>query len=109
MLLEYLLGMPIQGSKHTDNGVHNITYGDTLPGVFKKMLRSDYELAHIWKATGKQSRDTSRSGYDMTLMYACLKRGIEDPNDLATILTLREQGSVQQSGRKATSMCRQRS
>jgi len=101
-LLEYLLSLPIEQSKlpkgSQSKGLPITTY-DSLPMEFSKMIENNLEIARLWEGTGKNSGDSSRSGYDMSLLHACIKQGITDPRDLATILALRDNGGVKSSGK----------
>ena len=100
-LLEYLLALPVEPSKKTSTRKAGlpVSTGSSLPEKFQRLLEENTELANLWNGTGKTSGDTSRSGYDMSLMHACIKHGITDIKDLATILALRENGSAQGIGK----------
>jgi len=103
-----LLSLPVECREQNNIAIDNvpITVHDCLPARFVEMMKHDSGLAGLWNGTGKKSGDTSRSGYDMSLMYACIKKGITDVSDLATILALRENGSVRGNG-KGTDYIRQ--
>lgn len=102
VLLEYLLSLPAvnNGAKNnrTQSRIQLEVY-EALPRQFVELLAKEPEIAHLWNGTDKNEGDTSRSGYDMSLMYACIKRGIKDVKSLSTILMLRKDGSYTASGK----------
>lgn len=90
-LAEYLLSLePVESPA---NGI-NLAVDQKLPETFRQFLQEDTTLQKLWNGTGKSRGDTSRSGYDFSIMRYCLNRGITDIGDLATILTLRPKGCV---------------
>ena len=101
-LLEYLLSLQVESNAQKSRGKRGelrIKTYESLPPVFLEMLEKDTELAKLWNGTGKESGDTSRSGYDMSLLHSCIRHGITDVKALATILALRENGAVRGSGK----------
>jgi hypothetical protein len=97
VLLEYLLILPIENNfkkgKSLKNEIQIDTY-ESLPQKFIEILEKDKELSDLWNGINKDLGDTTKSGYDMSLMYACIKRGITDVKTLATILSKRTNGSL---------------
>jgi len=98
VLLEYLLILPIDIKKSNYHKSEIQSY-DSLPPAFLQILEKDKELANLWDGVNKESGDTTKSGYDMSLMHACIKRGITDVKTLATILTMRTNGSFRNSNK----------
>ena len=73
-----------------------------LPDWFKGLLRQDEKLRDLWSGNGKPATtDTSRSGFDYSIARRLLWLGHRNIDDLATILALRPNGSVRQSGKSA--------
>lgn len=72
---------------------------DELPQSFKRLLSSDNTLRMLWDGVGKSDGDLTHSGYDFSLVKECMQKGITDIVELATILKLRPEGAVQQSGK----------
>ena len=57
-------------------------------------------MLQLWNAKGKPAnRDTTRTGYDYSLIKRLLWRGYKDLDDLATVLALRPEGAVRKSGK----------
>lgn len=73
--------------------------GGVMPERFRYLLQRDKRLRNLWQGIGKKEGDISSSGYDFSIVRYCLKRGITDLVDLATILSLRPGGCVK-AGRK---------
>ena len=96
--MEYLLILPID-TKKSNYHKSKIQSYDSLPPSFLQMLEKDKELSNLWNGINKESGDTTKSGYDMSLMHACIQRGITDVKALATILAKRVDGSVRGSGK----------
>ena len=97
VLLEYLLNLPIEENANINKegkGAKKITIYKSLPKAFVNLLGNDSEIADLWDGVGKESGDISRSGYDFSLMHACIQQGITNKKSLATILAMRPQGSV---------------
>jgi len=95
-LLEHLLRMEIasRGPK-----VY-LDVGDEIPDSVANVLRSDSEIKQLWEGKGKpQDSDTSRTGYDYSLVKRLLRTGVKNLDDLATVLALRPEGAVKQSGK----------
>ena len=95
-LASYLLRMafdegPIDGMA--------LPVGRVMPERFRYLLHRDRRLRNLWQGTGKTEGDISSSGYDFSIVRYCLKKGITDVVDLATILYLRPHGCVK-AGRK---------
>jgi hypothetical protein len=70
-----------------------------LPDRFAALLAQDKLAKDLWNGEGKTKGDTTRSGYDFSLIQVCLKHGITDLNDLYAILALRPDGAVKGSGK----------
>jgi hypothetical protein len=94
-LRDYLLSLDIQPKD--DSPLEIRVY--QMPETFAVLLEQDRFIQNFWNGTGKTSGDTSRSGYDYSLVRRCLKKGITDINDLYAILTLRPGGSVKAAGK----------
>jgi hypothetical protein len=93
-LRDYLLSMDVEPA----NDALVVCDGE-LPQKFIDLLEAKDYMKDLWEGTGKTEGDTSESGYDFSLMRQCLKNGITDICDLRSILELRPNGSVQQSGK----------
>lgn len=96
VLLEHLLSLPLSDNPQKSgfgNRVLTISTYDSLPSVFLELLEKDGKLANLWNGTNKESGDTTKSGYDMSLLLTCIKHGITDVKALATILAKRADGS----------------
>lgn len=71
-----------------------------LPSWFEDVLQTDTRTRELWAGTGKSAgTDTSRSGYDYSLALRLLHLGYKNIDELATVLVLRPEGSVQKSGK----------
>jgi hypothetical protein len=70
-----------------------------LPPWFETVLQKDARTRELWSGAGKLAGDTSRSGYDYSLVLRLMGLGHTDICDLATILALRPEGAVQKSGK----------
>ena len=94
-LRDYLLNLDIQ----PNDDVPLEMRVKEMPECFVALLKQDEFIHNLWNGEGKTSGDTSRSGYDYSLIRRCLKQGITDLNDLYAILALRPDGSVQAAGK----------
>jgi hypothetical protein len=66
-----------------------------LPAWFNDVLLRDEDIQQLWIGKGKRAgTDQSRSGYDYSLAVALIRRGHQNPKELATILSLRPNGSI---------------
>jgi len=95
-LLEHLLRMEIasRGPK-----VY-LDVGDEISDSVANVLRSDSEIKQLWEGKGKpQDSDTSRTGYDYSLVKRLLGTGVKNLDDLATVLALRPEGAVKKSSK----------
>ena len=73
---------------------------DKIPEYIARVLRTDPEVGRLWEGKGKsQDSDTSRTGYDYSLVITLLRTGVKNLDDLATILALRPEGAVKKSGK----------
>ncbi len=72
---------------------------DKLPESFLSLLDEDEIIQRLWEGVGKCDGDTTRTGYDFSLVIECIRKGITDFVVLATILKLRPEGAVQKSGK----------
>lgn len=87
----------------------NITenYADTLdtkikqplPQLFRSMMNRDDKLRDLWHGVNKQEGDTSKTGYDHSLITKLLHLGFDNLGDLSTILAERPNGAVKGSGK----------
>ena len=101
-LLEHLLSLPVEqnkGQKSLSKSGFPISTYDSLTDNFIQLMKAQPDIAELWDGSGKNSGDTSRSGYDMSLMHACVRNGITDVRELATILALRDNGGVRHNGK----------
>ncbi len=94
VLLEYLRSLEPE-----ERPVGTIPVLDELPESFKKLLSSDETLRMLWEGVGKTDGDTTRSGYDFSLVKECMQKKITDVMELTTILKLRPEGAVQKGGK----------
>ncbi len=94
-LRDYLLSLDIQPK---DDLPLEIRVKD-MPERFAGLLKQDRFIRDFWNGTGKTKGDTSRSGYDYSLIRRCLRLGVTDINDLYAILALRPGGSVRAAGK----------
>ena len=68
-----------------------------VPEWFRRLIEKEGVLRDLWEGTGKpEHTDTSRSGYDFSLIRQLMRRGHTNLQDLATILANRPSGCVQQ-------------
>jgi hypothetical protein len=66
-----------------------------LPLWFEHLLATDDRVQALWHNTGKpEGSDQTTSGYDFSLLRDLVRRGYNSPDDLATIIALRPEGSV---------------
>lgn len=92
VLRDYLVSLEIQESKRPSTGMQIC---DSLPARFRELLVSSQVLRDLWSGTGKTEGDLSSSGYDFSIIKYCLKKGITDVSDLASILAKRPDGAFQ--------------
>ena len=94
---EYLLSIDI--STRYDTKIP-FTIPDELPKNFIYLLENDLYIQRLWNNEGKSElTDTSRTGYDYSLIIACIERGITDIKYLFAILVLRPEGAFMKSGK----------
>lgn len=91
-LRDYLICLEISESKKPSI---NMQISDSLPIKFLKLLESNQLMQDLWNGTGKTDGDLSSSGYDFSIVKYCLKKGITDVSDLASILAKRPNGAFQ--------------
>ncbi len=94
VLLDYLRSLEPE-----EKPMDTVPILDELPESFKRLLSSDDTLRMLWEGVSKSDGDTTRSGYDFSLVKECIQKGITDVVELATILKLRPEGAVQKSGK----------
>lgn len=70
-----------------------------IPPWFSALLETDRRVHDLWAGTGKQEGDRSRSGYDYSLILRLMRLGHRNLDELASILVLRPDGSVQKSSK----------
>lgn len=90
-LRAHLVGMALEPAA---GGWRIGIHGMELPAGFSRLLERDERIRNLWLGRGKETGDTTRSGYDYSLLRECLARGITDVRELAAILALRPGGSV---------------
>lgn len=76
----------------------NFQIKDSLPSLFKKLLRNDFRVRELYLGKDKEKGDKSRSGFDWSLLGSLIIRGIDDPSDLATILWSRPNSKSRDPG-----------
>ena len=96
VLRDYLIGLEIKESDEAPSGT--LKYGD-IPNSFQNLLKKNKLVNNLWEGTGKTEGDLSNSGYDFSLIRFCIKEGITDINDLASILARRPKGAYLSSGK----------
>jgi hypothetical protein len=95
-LRAYLLEMKL--SEPSPNPVLQVA--GELPRWFLELVEADSRVKDLWSGTGKTDGfDNSRSGYDYSLTLRLLRLGYRNLDELATIMVLRPEGSVQKSGK----------
>jgi len=108
-LREYLLGLQPQpadsAARPNREGkrrpVAEIHPTGNLPDWFLQSM-IEPRIRALWEGRGKPGgTDRSRSGYDFSLLRELIRRGHDDPGELATILALRPEGAVRRSGKGA--------
>ena len=102
-LREYLLGLEVSVARSAEGVKKGVASGFTmsgaLPGWFEDLLRRDRELWDLWRGVGKPAHsDTSRSGFDYSVVRRLLWLGRTDVTELATILSLRPHGAAREKG-----------
>lgn len=97
-LRKHLLEMKLKEPTLESKVVESI---NDLPQLFNALLERDHRLQVLWRGQGKsESSDTSRSGFDFSLVKYLLRTGmVTDINDLSAILSKRPNGAVQGSGK----------
>lgn len=98
-LRAYLLDMDPLEAEHRNLGSFALHVASDLPRWFMELLRTDSRIGSLWSGTGKPGGDVSRSGYDYSLVLRLLHFGYKNLDELATIVALRPEGSVQKSGK----------
>jgi len=97
-LCDYLLSLEIGDSSRA--GLESFQVHGRLPGWFPRLLDNDPKMKMLWLGRGKpDGTDQSRSGFDYSILKRLVWLGKKDPDDLATILALRPEGAVRQSGK----------
>ena len=96
VLRNYLVSIEIKESDKPSSGI--IKYGD-IPASFQSLLKDNELASNLWEGKGKTEGDTSNSGYDFSLIILCMKEGILDLNELASILVCRPNGAYRASGK----------
>lgn len=77
-----------------------LNLGHDLPPWFKSLLIRDSKLQSLWSGEGKtEGQDSSRSGYDFSVVKSLLGMGYKNIDELGTILALRPNGGVKGSGK----------
>ena len=98
-LREHLLSLPPQPTACDNDNLPLLEIASELPGWFESLLDKPV-VSRLWNGEGKPNgSDCSRSGYDFSLVRHLIGQGHKDPNDLATILTLRADGAFEGRGR----------
>lgn len=102
---DYLLGLDLN-EPETVHPILKPAYGPTLirvdnhmPRMARSLLEQDPRLKDLWEGRGKTAGDTSRSGYDFSLVRRYLVLGYRDLDGLATVLATRPDGAVRQANR----------
>ena len=96
VLKEYLLSL----EPDVEKPAADISVPKKLPEEFRGLLERDLLIRKLWNNEGKlKTLDGSRSGYDFSLVKACLKKGITDIKALSAIIILRPEGAFQKSGK----------
>jgi len=96
-LKEYLYQLSLPDPKIKGN---MLTAGHVLPDWFQYLLKSDPQIKALYDGIGKpKGTDCSSSGYDYSLTKHLMQRGHRNLDDLATIIFLRPQGSIQKNGK----------
>jgi len=71
-----------------------------LPDWFTALLTNDNQIRNLWEGSGKPGNtDTSRTGFDYSLVRRLLYLGHRDIDELSTILALRPDGGVKASAK----------
>lgn len=95
-LRDHLMSLRVQNEDDSPSGI--LRYDD-LPQGFRELLAKNQSFRNLWEGIGKTDGDISNSGYDFSLIRYCLKKGITDINELATILAKRPNGAFLKSGK----------
>lgn len=95
-LKKYLLSLEVKEEHRNSQSIIEI---DDLPQRFVKLMKQSQTIKNLWEGEGKREGDVSSTGYDFSLIVQCIKNGITDVNELASILANRPQGAYQQSGK----------
>ena len=100
-LRAYLLEMKIPESQtSTWAGNSRIKMRDSLPEWLPTVLERDRELREPWDGVGKPGdiTDTTKSGYDYSIVRRLLRLGDTDVAELATVLALQPGGGARDKG-----------
>jgi hypothetical protein len=91
-LREYLLRLTVPAVSSSGRVVP-VTVGDRLPAWFTALAAADDRLRSLFDGNGKPTgTDRSASGYDFSVLRYLVRRGFRNPDELATILSLRPVG-----------------
>lgn len=99
---EALRAYPLQMNLHHASEHHPsvLNTGDDLPSWFQRLITQNAKLQDLWLGRGKpENTDTTRSGYDYSLVKSLMHLGYKNIDELATILALRPDGAVRSSGK----------
>lgn len=101
---EYLLNMEFstvhQSIARGTGGGLELAIGSELPSSFQMLLEKDRRLEELYAGQGKiDGSDVSGSGYDYSLVRRMLQLGYTDVQEIASVLAVRPNGSVQNSGK----------
>lgn len=95
----YILGLEPQQSAKLERDIV-LHPAAEIPRWFEPLLAHDARTRELWAGCGKVAgTDTSRSGYDYSLVLRLLRLGYTNLDELASILALRPEGAVQKSAK----------
>ena len=91
-LRDYLLGLELPRRTTNEHSTRD------RPAWLARVLARDELVRDLWNGEGKQTGDTSRSGFDFSLIQRLARLGYTHPEELATVLSARGDGAARRKG-----------
>lgn len=106
-LVEAILAMPVDEpeAEPGDDRPTSVPVQDALDPWVHALISSSDRLAALFEGRGKTAVtpdgkrvDTTSSGYDFSIVHSLVKRGVTDPDQLASVLWHRPDGAARAKG-----------